>query len=141
MFDHATIASIETTAMSIVVVRLFDERNPHREIIGYAALDNMSSACFRIQRGIGEVWDLLVKPVEIKMKTMTDEVRPRTVAVPIPVLIDINEIPGHRTLHQWPHLRRLITDMPDLDRTVPVGLLIGVNCPQALQPKDFHCVG
>jgi len=27
--------------------------------------------------------------------------------------------------------------MPDLDRTIPVGLLIGVNCPQALQPKDF----
>ena len=153
----ATNANIETTAMNIVMVRLFDERNPHREIIVYAALDNMSSACF-VSR---EVWEKLGspgEPAEIKMKTMTDESRQRTVAVSnlnvvslygnerirLPKVyrqetlpIDINEIPSHRTLHQWPHLRRLITDMPDLDRTVPVGLLIGVNCPQALQPKDF----
>ena len=153
----ATNANIETAAMSIVMVRLFDERNPHREIIVYAALDNMSSACF-VSR---EVWMKLGspgEPAEIKMKTMTDEVRQRTVAVSnlnvvslcgnerirLPKVyrqetlpIDINEIPSHRTLHQWPHLRRLIEDMPDLDRTVPVGLLIGVNCPQALQPRDF----
>ena len=92
------------------------------------------------------------------MKTMSDEVQQSTVVVNnlcvIPVRggerirlprvytqdalpVEMNEIPCHNMLRQWPHLHCLISEMPDLDKTVPIGLLIGVNCPKALQPRDF----
>ena len=93
------------------------------------------------------------------MRTMTDEVKQNTVVVnnlcvipvrgseriPLPRVytqdtlpIEMNEIPCHNMLRQWPHLHCLISEMPDLDRTVPIGLLIGVNCrPKALQPRGF----
>ena len=51
----ATSANAGTTAMSIVMVRLFDERNPQCGIIVYAALDSMSSACFVSRESMGEV--------------------------------------------------------------------------------------
>ena len=61
----ATSANAGTTAMSIAMVRLFDERNPQCELIVYAALDSMSSACF-ISRDVWEKLGSPGEPAEIK---------------------------------------------------------------------------
>ena len=49
---------------------------------------------------------------------------------------DVNNAPSHEDVRRWPHLQCLISEIPDLDRSVPIGLLIGVDCPDALQPCD-----
>ena len=49
---------------------------------------------------------------------------------------DVSEIPSHEVLDRWPHLRCWISEIPDVDGDVPIGLLIGVDCPLALQPHD-----
>lgn len=49
--------------------------------------------------------------------------------------ISVDEIPSHRTLMLFPHLSHLQSEMPDKDEGLPVGLIIGVNCPKAMQPQ------
>ena len=49
----------------------------------------------------------------------------------------MSEVPSHDVLRRWPHLLRLMTEIPDRDVNIAIGLLIGVNCPKALQPCEF----
>ena len=48
--------------------------------------------------------------------------------------MDQNEIPTKKCLKQWPHLYEIADEIPEFDADVPIGLLIGVNCPTALRP-------
>ena len=50
--------------------------------------------------------------------------------------LDINEVVSHEMLLKLPHLHCLLSEIPDRNKTVPIGLLIGINCPRALQPYD-----
>ena len=45
----------------------------------------------------------------------------------------MSEIASHEVLDRWPHLRCLTSEIPDVDRDVPIGLLIGMDCPLAIQ--------
>jgi len=38
-------------------------------------------------------------------------------------------------LMKYPHLSHLLSEMPDRNDSIPTGLIIGVNCPKALQPQ------
>jgi hypothetical protein len=144
-------------AMSLVMVRLTSGDNPDNSLLVYAALDNMSSACFISK----DVWQRLGSPgnpAEITVKTMNEERRHDTIVVnnlyvssvadsnPIrlpkvftqdTLPIDVSETPSHRIIANYPHLRHLTAEIPDRDETIPVGLLIGVNCPKALEPRGF----
>jgi hypothetical protein len=147
----------EQIAMSIVMVRLIGDIDPSHEVVVYVALDSMSSASFITK----EVWSLLGAPgeaTEITVKTVSDERRQETVVVSglqiaamngnkfmrLPKVytqetlpIEANEIVTHDMLRRYPHLQHLTKEIPEWDRTVPIGLLIGVNCPKALEPIDF----
>ena len=158
--NHATTcvtdAGVNSMIMSIVMVRLSNDMDPSREITVYAALDSMSTASFISE----DVWKYLGspgEPTEISIKTVTDERRQSTNVVrnlsvmstnnnkriKLPKVytqdvlpFDVNDVPSHEVVRRWPHLRCLVSEIPDLDRSVPVGLLIGVDCPGALQPCD-----
>ena len=144
-------------AMSLVMVRLTSGEKPDKSLVVYAALDNMSSACFISK----DVWQRLGSPgnaAEITVKTINEERHQETVVVNnlyvssvvdnttirLPKVftqdtlpIDVSETPSHRVIANYPHLRHLTTEIPDRDETIPVGLLIGVNCPKALEPRGF----
>lgn len=150
----ATDVSDSNITMSIVKVLLTTDAG--NKVTVYAALDSLSSACF-IQR---DIWTLLGspgQPTEITVRTLSDERKLDTFAVnglrvsPVDgkaslllpktftqeeLPINVHEIPSHDALKQWPHLTRLLSKMPDRDETIPVGLLIGANCPKALEPLD-----
>lgn len=143
----------ENIAVSIVMVRLTTTFDPQREIVVYAALDSMSTACFILS----DVWRKLGSPgeeTEITVKTMADESKHTTAVVkglcvtamssnkPIhlpktytqEVLpIDLQEAPSHAMIMKYRHL---VSEMPDRDRSIPVGLLIGANCSKALEPHQ-----
>ena len=135
--------------------------NPQQKITVYAALDGMSTASFVSK----DVWMRLGSPgdpTKISIKTLTDEQQQSTVVVNnlsitsvngdksirLPKVytqdllpFDVSEIPSREALDRWPHLRCLISEIPDVDKDVPIGLLIGVDCPLALQPHDvIHSV-
>ena len=153
----ATEASTEAVAMNIVMVQLTTQNCPPGKVTVYAALDTMSSACFMSR----DVWMMLGcpgEPTEITIKTVTGESRQTTQVIPglfvsaahsdgpwigLPKVymqdelpVDVSEVPSHSTLMKYPHLSHLMSQMPDRDPGIPIGLLIGVNCPKALQPQS-----
>ena len=153
----ATDVDAESVAMSIVMVRLIHDDNPQQEVTVYAALDSMSSASF-ISSDVLSLLGAPGVPSDITIRTMSDVRQQSTVAVSnlkissvlgsdfirLPRVytqdslpLDISEVSSHRMLLKWPHLHRLISEMPDRNENIPIGLLIGVNCPKALQPCDF----
>ena len=150
----ATHIQSSSVAMSIVMVRVFHGQN---EVIVYAALDSMSSACF-VTSDVCRQLGVDGEPTEITIKTMSDECRQETAvvqglhiqsvlggeSVPLPkayvqhsIPVDADEIPSHDMLMKWAHLKNLVSKMPERDANIPVGLLIGANCPKALQPQQI----
>ena len=63
---------------------------------------------------------------------------PRTyVRQQIPV--DRDEIPRPERVQEWPHLQQVSKHIPTYMDSVEVGLLMGLNCPGALRPRDVIC--
>ena len=50
--------------------------------------------------------------------------------------IEKEEIPTPSKIEQWEHLRVLREKIPEYDPTIPLGLMIGGNCPQACVPQE-----
>ena len=147
----ATSVQSAAVAMSIVMVKVCYREN---EVTVYAALDSMSSACF-ITSDTCHRLGVDGEQTEITIKTMNDECRQKTAvikglqvvsasggkSVSLPkayvqdtIPIDVNEVPSHDMMLKWPHLKELVTEMPDRNVNIPVGLLIGANCSKALEP-------
>lgn len=151
----ATGTSLESVVTNVVMVRLTMQNNPSVNVTVYAALDSMSTACFMSR----DVWIELGCPgesTEVTIRTVTGESKQDTklvtglcvssvtsdklidlpkVYVQDELPISVDEIPSHHTLMLFPHLSYLQSEMPDKDEGLPVGLIIGVNCPKALQPQ------
>ena len=152
----ATTVSDETISMSIVMVRLMHASSQGKFQIVYAALDSLSSACFIDE----EVWTKLAISgikTDITVKTLTDEKRVPSfiveglcvapidggASITLPRVytqqqlpIHQNEIPSHAAICKWPHLSKLLSEIPDRDKSVPIGLIIGANCAKALEPHS-----
>ena len=47
------------------------------------------------------------------------------------------EIPRPELARRWQHLKRIANEMPPALDRLKVGLLIGTDCPKAIEPKDF----
>jgi hypothetical protein len=67
----------------------------------------------------------------------TATIPPRKVYMQDMLPIDIGDVPSPDVLRQYPHLCHLIGEMPSRNETVPIGLLICVNCPRAMEPQKF----
>ena len=52
---------------------------------------------------------------------------------------DRDEIPRPEMVQAWPHLQRISKHIPPYMDSVEVGLLIGLNCPGAVRPRDVIC--
>ena len=61
---------------------------------------------------------------------------PKTYTAPT-LPIERYEIPSHDQVVRWKHLQKIADEFLDNDSTIPIGLLIGSNCPSALQPHGF----
>ena len=48
-----------------------------------------------------------------------------------------HDVPRPELARKWPHLARVAAHVQPLMSNVKIGLLIGTNCPEAIEPKDF----
>ena len=145
----------ESVVMNIVMVNLVAQNNASASITVYAALDSMSTACF-ISRDVWMKLGCPGEPTKITVKTVTGESKQDTsviaglrvesvvsgkpvelpkVYVQEELPINVGEILSHKTLMKYPHLSHLLANMPDRNENIPVGLIIGVSCPKALEPQ------
>ena len=144
--------------MGIVPIWLYHKDNPERKIRVYAILDNASGGTFIKEESLEK---LGVKGTETKLllTTMhgTQEIDTKVVnglvaahfsendvRLDIPrayvrqhIPADRDEIPRPEIARGWPHLQRVVEHIPAYMEDVEIGLLIGLNCPSAVRPRDI----
>lgn len=154
--SYATTTQESSIAVSIVLVKVRHASSPCREVITYAALDSMSSASF-VSDDICRQLSVHGETTEITVKTMNNERRQVTEVITglqvspvngndsvsllkaytqetIPVGTD--EIPSLDIIKSWPHISHLTAQLEPRNPDLQVGLLIGANCPKALEPRE-----
>ena len=142
-------------SMGIIPLVLFHKDRPERKTKVYGMLDNCSQGTFI--RNVLEFLDTSVVQTTITVRTMLGSSTEKSCAieglkvrsinattiVDLPRAysqqsrpVDQNEIPAKECLKQWPHLYEIADEISEFDADVPIGLLIGVNCPTALRPIE-----
>ena len=141
----------------IVPVWLSHEKNPHKESLVYAILDNQSDKSFILDK-TAEDMNLPSTDVPLLMSTMLAEnqlilsskiyglsVRgfnnPKKIKLPALFTRDImpasrSHIPSPETTRKWPHLQKLETEIPELQNCT-IALLLGTNAYKVLEPDGF----
>ncbi|KAK3742217.1 hypothetical protein QZH41_000664 [Actinostola sp. cb2023] len=149
-------AQVVITNSKIVPVILYHKDNPQKELKVYALLDDASDTTFvtdKVQQELGiegiatrlSLSTMLGREV-IKVSKIEGLIAERTdrgAKVELPKTYTRERIPSRRdqvptpeVANKWPHLQRIKNDIPKLDETLDIGLLIGCNCPKALKPKE-----
>ena len=146
----------------IVPVVLGHKDTPGDNVTVYAVLDNQSNGCF-IDTSIMKQLKVAGRAVDLRLSTLTGEDSIKSIAVQDLVVkgtsehcpsiqlpttytrdsipVDRSMIPSRAIAEQWSHLSTIIDDMRSPDDDTPIGLLIGLNCPRALKPRDFKLGG
>ncbi|KAF0289319.1 hypothetical protein FJT64_012424 [Amphibalanus amphitrite] len=140
----------------IVPVKLYHESQPEQPIITYALLDPQSDASF-VTEALCDVLQPESTEVELQLSTLNGRkiVRCSSAsglvvesseggpAVNLPTLYSRHEIPADReliprreTCLKWPHLRQVAEKMPEYHADAEIGLLLGVNCPRIIKPRE-----
>ena len=149
---NAAGAENSVSAVPIVPVRL---RYAESEVLTYAMLDTCSTGSFvlediAVSLGVkGSHTQLMVKTVNgVKLHhtkvlnglIVTDLNGDHAVQLPkIYTKEDLStceNVPSPEFAYQWKHLERIARDLPPQLPGAKIGLLIGSNCPKALEPMD-----
>ena len=154
--DDANEVSAEVLSLSVLPMLLWHKSNPNHVIKVYGMLDNCSQGTF-IKKDVLTSLDVPKVNTKIIIKTITgiikedaDIVNDLMVSsldgsnqIDLPkvfsrqdLLIDRNEIPTPERVRNWSYLEEIADEIPNLDCDIPIGLLIGVNCPAALRPTE-----
>ena len=144
------------TAMFVPVILSHRDR-PHVEVRVYALLDDGSDSTF-IKNSVLKDLGVSGTEVSLKLNTMHGEssVPVQRVdgllakkldrgeePIPLPKAYSREAIPSRREqiptpdiASKWTHLEGIKDQIPPLERTMEIGLLIGCNCPKALKPQQ-----
>ena len=147
-------------AISIIPVWLYHKDNTNNKICAYALLDNASGGTFTKEDSLrrlgveGSETKLLFTTMhgtqEVDTKAvdglMASHFQENDVIVPLPrtyvrqrIPADRDEIPRPEELQGWSHLQMVRKHVPPYMEDVEIGLLIGLNCPSAVRPRDNDC--
>ncbi|XP_047473555.1 uncharacterized protein LOC125028204 [Penaeus chinensis] len=141
----------------IVPVWIHHESNISKKVLVYALLDEQSDACF-IKESTMNRLNILGTKVHLKLTTVTGEEtiestktkglivcgKNERIEVALPVTYSRKNIPARHdqiprpeSVEGWPHLQRIANELMPYDRSVEVGLLIGLNCIRAIKPREL----
>ena len=141
----------------VVPVRISHVEHPEKEEVVYALLDPQSDACFMKEsvaaricaKGEDVLLELRTMAGETMMKTTSMKnliIRPldSDTEIKMPATYSREDIPAERhlipraeTIDKWPHLKTVSEQLPPYFPGADVGLLIGMNCPRAIKPRDI----
>ena len=144
--------------MGILPVYLFHKSDPVKKIKVYALLDNASGGTFVSEESMkalgieGSDTDLILTTIH-GMRSVTTKaieglvvanIKEKDVMLDLPrtftrrvIPADRNEIPRPDVICKMPHLEKISTEIPPYMADIKVGLLIGLNCPGALRPREI----
>ena len=151
--------------MCVVPVRLLHESDPEKEIIVYALLDECSQGTFikedilmqfstvektsrrfetETLHGSQTIESLAASGFSVKCSVKHESMnnlKAETVKLPkvysrLDLPFNKNDVPSKEYLSKWEYLNRITMSLCEAGDNVPVGLLIGRNCPASLEPLE-----
>ncbi|XP_013403245.1 uncharacterized protein LOC106168647 [Lingula anatina] len=152
----AATASPDSTVLHGVLPVKVSQRGSSKVITTYCFYDNGSSGCF-ITNDLFQNLEASGIPTRLKLTTMqgTDCVDSTLVeglvitdlngsnAIDMPktftrnvIPIDHHQIATPEIVQRWDHLRHIASEIPEFQQGVDIGILIGNNCPLALEPLN-----
>ena len=164
MSGNSTSLEYNVISMCVVPVQLWHKDNDRHKIVVYALLDDSSQGTF-IVADILEMLNLSDRNHEaVSVKTLngighdpeneyTDGLvvqccpgfvdRHNEPSIQLPrtysrsfLAVDAEEIPTPSKIRAWDHLKVISDKIPDYDPAIPIGLMIGGNCPIAVEPRE-----
>ena len=156
----------EVVSMCVLPVRLGHEDCPGKEVVVYAVLDDCSRGTFvlesameglnipgircteqdaRIDTMIGSATQktIRVEGLVVKCSAKHERNYPTSSAIGLPathtrkmIPIDQEEMPTPERVKRWKYLESIVKHLPEYDPSIPFALLIGANCPRALEPHQ-----
>jgi hypothetical protein len=143
----------DTVLQAILPVRVH-VKGSNNVVETYAFFDNGSTGCF-ITENVKDQLNAPSNETVLRLQTMHGISTVTSSAIDNLVLSDSNghnsiempkmytredipvnhdQIPKRRILKEWPHLMPIIDRIPEYKPSLEIGILIGSNCPEALQP-------
>ena len=162
-FKTHSILTDNAVSMCIIPVRLSHKDNPNAEVLTYALLDENAQTTFASEEVINKLPSVTSRKTFIRTETLncasTDPtfalnnliVKPchqfeqiyGNVEVHLPIAYsrpslssDEHDIPTPGKIKQFPYLSAIANKLPEFDSSLQLGLIIGGNCPKALEPQE-----
>ena len=158
LHGFSTTGIVETVSMCVIPVWVHHVNDPNRKIATYALLDSCSQGSF-VQQDLLHQLDIIGTPTSITIKTLQGEENERCYSVNglvvssyqertgidvnlprafsrLEIPVELSEIPTRGDIKRWKHLDKINHLIPSNEETMSVTLLIGANCPKALEPLD-----
>ena len=149
-------------SLCILPVLVSHKEHPEHEMLVYAMLDNDCTGCFCTNdvmeqlalshqreacvtvetiNGISEKQTTAVNDLIVRRPSKGDQTLQPSICLPTTfgfdgLAITKDEIPTPTNLKQWNYLQRVHDQISEFDETIPFGLMIGGNCPKALEPLE-----
>ena len=153
------------SSISLCIVPVFVKHKdyPERELLVYAMIDNDCTGCFITKETVDLLAPEETRKACITIETINCTTEQYTTAVnglsvrcsvkhessyPCPAIslpttfgfdglpLNKDEIPTPSNLKHWDYLEKLCSIIPEYDNNIPFGLMIGGNCPKALEPLE-----
>ena len=149
----------EIVAMCIIPVMVRHKSNPSKEFKVYAIIDNCSQGTFGTEDLLlnklcvtGRQTSLTLETAIAKETIQTTAVNglivrcsdehksqyPKSVEITLPTTYTRSSLPADKSdiatkenVSRWEHLKTIAKNMAEYDSNIPIGLLVGLNCPRA----------
>ena len=152
---YVTSAQSNNVFRSILPVRVY-VKGTNEFVNCYAFYDNGSTGCF-VTESLAEKLNVKGPEVNVTLTTMhgidtvvtqaieglivTDTEGQNDIELPktytrCDIPVSHQQIPDRTIVNQWPHLGHIADRIPVRNDSLEIGLLIGSNCPKALQPIE-----
>ena len=150
-------------SLCIVPVYVKHKDYPERERLVYAMIDNDCTGCFVTNETVSLLAPEEVRKACITVETINCTTEQSTTAVDglsvrcsskhanlyqssdisLPTTFGFDELPLNKdeiptpsNFKHWDYLTKLCNAIPEYDDSIPFGLMIGGNCPKALEPLE-----
>ncbi len=152
----------EVISLCVVPVYVSHQSNPNKVTLCYAMLVNDGTGCFRERSLLESLAPDHLRKATVSVETINvikkentttldglivrcadghqrlysseDILLPSSSTIPI----SENEIPTPANTGHWEHLSVIKDSIPEFNKKIPFGLIIGGNCPKALA-RTFRC--
>ena len=150
--------------MCIIPVMIRHKDNPDKEIKVYAIIDNCSQGTFgtddlllnelgimgrhtslTIETAIGKetVHTFAIDGLHVRCTDEHKALYPESPDIKLPTTFTRSFLPADKSdiatkekASRWKHLQDVAKKMADYDMDIPIGLLVGLNCPRAHEPYE-----